>query len=324
VAIIANTYQTYQAKGIREELSDVITNISPTETPFISNAGKGKVSNTFYEWQTDALASVDPTNKQIEGDDVAAFDAVAPTVRLGNYTQISRKTVVIAGTEEAVDKAGRESELSYQIAKKGKELKRDMEGILIGTNQAAAAGATGTARATGSLLAFVKSNTVKQTGGAPAGADPVYTNIPNAQRTDNSATVAFTETMLKTALSAAWTVGADVSTLMVGAGNKQVASGFAGIATKTYYQSAKTTAAIIGAADVYVSDFGTLSIVPNRFQRNRDAWLLDFDMIQVMYLRPFQQTPLAKTGDAEKRLMLVEFGLKVKTEAGLAGVFDLA
>jgi len=317
MAIVANTFTTYDAKGIREDLSDAIYNISPKETPFMSNIGKGSAQNTFFEWQTDALAAAVTTNAQLDGDDIAAFDAVTPTVRLGNFTQISRKTVIISGSEDAVDKAGRKSELSYQLAKKSAELKRDMETTFL-ANQGAVTGNTTTARKTGALLAFIKTNTQKGAGGV----DPVYTNVPSGTRTDGT-TAAFTEAMLKTGMQQAWTQGGKPEFLMVGGGNKVVASGFAGVATKTYYQSAVEEAAIIGAADVYVSDFGTISIVPNRFQRNRDAFLIDPDLLSVSYLRPFFTEPLAKTGDAEKRMLLVEFGLRCNQEAGLAGIYDL-
>lgn len=318
MAIIANTYTTYDAKGIREELSDAIYNISPKETPFLSNVGRGDVSNTFFEWQTDALASAVTTNAQLDGDDIAAFDAVTPTVRLGNFTQISRKTVIISGSEEAVDKAGRKSEKTYQLAKKSAELKRDMESTLL-ANQGAVTGSTVAARKTGTLLAFIKTNGQFGAGGA----NPVYTNIPTGTRTDGTP-AAFTEAMLKTGMSTVWTQGGKPEFLMVGAGNKVVVSGFAGIATKTYYQSAVEEAAIIGAADVYVSDFGTISIVPNRFQRNRDAFLVDPDLLSVVYLRPFFSEALAKTGDADKTALLVEYGLKCNQEAGLAGIYDLS
>ena len=126
MAAITNTYTRFDAKGVREDLSNVIYQISPEETPFMSNVGRENVSNTFFEWQTDDLAAASTTNAQIEGDDITSFTAVTATVRLGNYTQISRKDVIIAGTLEAVDKAGRRSELSYQMAKKSAEIKRDM------------------------------------------------------------------------------------------------------------------------------------------------------------------------------------------------------
>lgn len=317
MAKIANTFNSYETKGTREELSDKIYQISPEETPFMSNAGRGTINNTFFEYQQDALAAPDGANAQLEGDDVTAFDAVTPTVRVGNYAQISRKTVIIGGTQEVLDKAGRKSEKAYQTAKKAAELKRDMETILL-SNQANVAGATATARKTAGLPAWVKTNTSK----GASGVDPVYTTTPNNARTDGT-TRPFLESYLKTVMQLGWVQGANVNTLMVGGLQKQAVSSFAGIATKTYQMTKATTAAIIGAADVYVSDFGTLSVVPNRFQRAIDAWGLDFEMIDVVFLRKFFNTPLAKTGDADKSMLLVEYGLKVKQEAGLSLVTDL-
>jgi hypothetical protein len=318
MAAITNTVQTYGVKGLREQLSDMIYNISPTETPFVSNAARGKVDGTFNEWQLDALAAPNTANQKIEGDDITSFDAIAPTTRVGNYTQISNKTVLVSGTEERVQKAGRKSELGYQVAKKGKEMKRDIEAMLL-QNLGASAGNATTARVTGSLLAFIKTNTDK----GASGVDPVYTTAPTGTRTDGTQR-AFTETILKNVVSLCWTAGGDPSTLMVGAGNKVVASGFAGIATK--YKEVKGTSqgVIIGAADVYVHDFGELVIVPNRFQRNRDAFVLDFEFISVDYLRPFNDSPLAKTGDAEKRMLLAEYMLRVKNEAALGLAADLS
>lgn len=315
--MIANTLATYETKGIREDLSDAIYNISPKDTPFISNGKIGKANQTFFEWQTDSLAATNTANQQLEGDDIAAFDAVTPTVRIGNYCQISRKTVVISGTVETVNKAGRKSELAYQLAKKSAELKRDMEAMLL-NNLAANAGADATARVTGSLLAFIKTNTQKGAGGA----DPVYTTFPNATRTDGTQT-AFTEAMLKTGMSQAWAQGGKPEFVMVNSNQKQNISAFAGVATRTFYQSAVEETAIIGAADVYVSDFGTISVVANRFMRQREAFLLDPEFYGLMYLRPFFTEPLAKTGDAEKRLLIVEFGLKVHNEKAHAGIYDL-
>lgn len=314
---ITNTEQTYQAVGIREDLSDLIYNISPTDTPYWSNIKKLKAANSYFEWQIDSLASADTTNAQIEGDDITSFEAVTPTTRIGNYTQISRKDVVISGTLEVVNKAGRKSELAYEMAKKSKELKRDLEAITL-TNQAATAGSSSSARKTGSVLAFLKTNVVK----ASDGANPTYTNIPTSTRTDGTAAT-FTETMLKSAMSLAFTSGAKPTMLMVGTFNKGTVSAFSGVATKTFYQSAVEQTAIIGAADVYVSDFGILSVVPNRFQRGRDAHLVDPDYAGIAFLRPFTTEPLAKTGDAEKRLLIVEWGLEIMNEQAQALVADL-
>lgn len=318
MSIKTGTFQTYQAKGNREQLADVIYNISPKETPFMQNAGRGSVDGTFFEWQTDALATPSTTNQHIEGDDIDTLESVTPTVRVGNYTQISRKTVIISGTQDRVKKAGRKSELAYQLAKKGAELKRDMERDLL-YNKAASAGDTANARVTGSLPAFVKTNVSKATDGV----NPVWTTVPNDVRTDSTTPRSFEETLLKDVIALAWAEGGSPDVIMVGAYNKQRVSGFNGNATKTIDQSTAKPAIIIGAADVYVSDFGTLRVVPNRFQRPEDAWVLDFEHISIEYLRPFKTEPLAKTGDAEKRLLLCEYGLKVNNEKALGLVADL-
>jgi hypothetical protein len=320
MAAITNTYTRFDAKGVREDLSNVIYQISPEETPFMSNVGKENVKNTFYEWQTDDLAAAVSTNAQIEGDDVASFTAATPTVRLGNYTQISRKDVIISGTLESVDKAGRRSELSYQMAKKSAELKRDMETTML-ANQGAAAGDTSNARKTGALQAFLKTNTNEGTGGG----DPSYTSIPTAARTDATAgdLRSFSEVLLKDVIQKVWTQGGKPSVVMAGPVNKQNLSKMAGIAAQRFNAQGAKPSTIIGAADVYVSDFGNVSIVPNRFQRERDVFVLDTEYASIAYLRPFQTTELAKTGDAEKRMLLVEWGLKVNNEKAHGAVYDL-
>jgi hypothetical protein len=317
MAIVTNTFTRYSAIGIREDLSNVIYNISPEETPFISNVSRENVKNTYFEWQTDALDAASSSNAALEGDDISSFSAVTPTARVGNYTQISRKDVIISGTLESVDKAGRRSELTYQLAKMGAALKRDMESSLL-ANQAAVAGNTTTARRTAGLPAWLTSNTSFGTGGA----DPTVGSTPTAARTDGTQR-AFTETLLKEVIAEVWTSGGTPKMLMVGAFNKQAASAFSGIATKFRDVPAGQQAQIIGAADVYVSDFGTVNIVPNRFQRARDAFVVDPEYASLAILRPIQQMELAKTGDAEKRLMLVEYGLKVSNQAAHGIVADL-
>jgi hypothetical protein len=320
MAAITNTYTRFDAKGVREDLSNVIYQISPEETPFMSNVGRENVSNTFYEWQTDDLAAAITTNAQIEGDDITSFTAVTATVRLGNYTQISRKDVIIAGTLEAVDKAGRRSELSYQMAKKSAEIKRDMESTML-ANQAAAAGSTSSARKSGALLAFLKTNTSEGSGGG----DPSYTTIPDAARTDATTTNlrSFSEALLKDVIQKVWTEGGSPSIVMAGPVNKQNLSKMAGIAGQRFNATGAKPSTIIGAADVYVSDFGNVSIVANRFQRERDVFVLDPEYASVAYLRPFQTVELAKTGDAEKRMLLCEWGLKIKNEKAHGAVYDL-
>ena len=248
MTIVTNTFTRYDAKGIREDLANVIYNISPEETPFQSNTARVNVKNTFFEWQTDSLAAASTTNAALEGDDISSFDAVTPTTRLGNYTQISRKTVVISGTLESVDKAGRRSELAYQMAKNGAELKRDMEATLL-ASKAANAGNNTTARQTAGLPAFLRTNTNYGSGGS----DPTVSNgVVNATRVDGTQRT-FTETILKDVIAQVWTQGGTPKILMVGPFNKQTVSGFAGIAEIRYNQATPKPTVIIGAADVYVN-----------------------------------------------------------------------
>jgi hypothetical protein len=317
MAIVTNTFTTFDAKGIREDLSNVITNISPEETPYMSNIGRESISNSLFEWQTDALASA-AANKQLEGDDVTSFDAVTATVRLQNYAQISRKTIVLSNTEEVVNKAGRKSELAYQIAKRGAELKRDQEFTLL-NNAIAAAGNSSTARGTASLGAFVKTNVDMQTNGA----NPDYTTLPNVVRTDGNVRT-FTETILKHVIQKVWTAGGTPKMLMCGPVNKQRVSGFSGIASSRFnIDGGAKPATLVGAVDIYVSDFGNIQVIANRFQRERDAWVIDPDMAKVTTLRPYQQVELAKTGDAEKRMLIVEWGHKVMAENAMGLAADL-
>jgi hypothetical protein len=318
-SIVTNTFLTPDAVGNREDLEDIIYDISPTKTPFMANAGRGTCKAVLHEWQMDELASA-ADNKKLQGAE-AEFGAVVPTVRVGNYTQIADKAVIVSGTQEKVDKAGRSSEVGYQLAKLGKEIKRDMEFTLVGTNKGAVGAATATEPELASLPAWIKTNTVFGVGGS----DPVWTSgVPAAGRTDGTQ-AAFTVDMLKEAMADCFASGAEPTTLSVGPFNKQVVSGFTGISTLQYQLNAPSqTSAIIAAVDVIKTDFGLLSVVPNRFQRERDALLLDFDYVSVNYLRPFEQEELAKTGDGIKRVMRVEYTLEVKNEKALGGIFDLA
>ena len=307
-----NTFDTYDAIGIREDLQDVIYSISPTETPFMSSAAREQVKNTFHEWQTDALAAAVTNNAVIEGDD-ATLDAASATSRIGNYTLIMDKTVVITGTQESVDKAGRASELAYQIAKKSKELKRDIESTLL-TNQARAAGNSTTARTFGSIGAWIATNDNL----AGDGTSPTANNGSDAR--NDGAQRALTEDMLKDVIKNVWNAGGNPSVVMVGPFNKQKISGFTGGSTRFDASEDKT---LYTSIDVYSSDFGDLEVVPNRFSRDRDALVLDMDYWSVGFLRDFTMHELAKTGDAEKRQLLVELTLISRNEAASGGVFDL-
>ena len=308
-------YNAYDAIGQREDLTDVIYDISPTETPFMSSIGKTKATAVYHEWQTDSLAAATTNNAAVEGAD-ASDATLSPTTRLGNYTQILQKTIKVSGTLDAVNKAGRKSEKAYQLAKASQEIKRDLETILL-SNQGRDAGSTNSAaRKMGSLLSWIKTNSSAQTNGG----DP--TTIGVSTRTDGN-TRTFTEALLKEVVAEVFTSGGTPSVLMVGAAGKQKVSSFSGIGATRFNVTGAKPSTIIGAADIYVSDFGNMSVVPNRFMRTRDALILDPEYAAIAYLRPFMTNELAKAGDADKTQILVECTLEVKNEAAHGIVADL-
>lgn len=313
------TYQTYTAIGQREDLSDVIYNISPTDTPFMSSIGKTKATAVYHEWQTDALAAAVLTNAAVEG--AAASDAtMSPTTRSGNRTQIFQKTVKVSGTLEAVDKAGRKSEKAYQLAKASAEIKRDMELTLL-SNQVATNGDSSNARKLGGLQAWLSSN-------GDFGTDGVAGSAGTTARTDGTDRT-FTETILKTVIKEVYESGGDPKVLMVNPAHKQTVSAFAGIAAQRFMAPSNKATTIIGAADVYLSDFGTVSVVPNRFMNSTNAgdevaFIVDPEMAAVAYLRPFKTVELAKTGDADMTQILCECTLEVKNQAAHGIIADLS
>lgn len=308
-----NTYDTYDMVGIIDDLEDMIYTISPTSTPFMSAAKRMKATSTLHEWQTDSLAAASGSNAVIEGDD-ATTDAQTATVRLGNYTQISDKVVLVTGTSRAVKSAGREDELEYRLAVAGKELKRDIETRLT-QNGASVAGNSTTARQSGGFESWVATNESRGASGADGG----FSGGVVAAPTDGTQR-AFTESLLKEVVRECWASGGDPSTIMVGPFNKQVLSTFTGNATRDVDAKAK---AIFAGIDVYNSDFGELRVVANRFSRDRSALVIDYDYVGVAYLRPFTTTKLAKTGDSDRVQLLAEYTLVMKNEAAQGVVADL-
>ena len=315
MAQITNTYSQYDAVGEREDLSDIIYSISPTDTPFMSNVGKNKATAVYHEWQTDALAAAASDNHQVEGDEVA-FNAMTATTRVGNRTQISRKAVIVSGTLEAVSKAGRNNEMAYQISKASKELKRDMETTLL-LNQAPVTGNDTTARKLAGIETWIATNTNKASAGSPTPADPTGdgtdVRVVGTQR-------AFTEAQLKNVVKKCWDSGGDPSMIMLGSFNKQKLSGFTGGSTR--FDPAENKR-LVASVDIYESDFGALTAVPNRFQQARSAYVLQPDMFAVSFLRDFQLADLAQSGDAQKKFLLAEYTLESRNQAASGGIFDL-
>ena len=310
MAQFSDTFDTYDSIGEREDLSDVIYNISPTDTPFLSSAAKTKSTAVLHEWQTDSLTAAVTDNAVIEGDQVT-IDAITATTRLSNSCQILDKAICITGTQEAVDKAGRASEIAYQIAKKAKELKRDFEASLC-SNNAEVTGSATAARVMGGLRSWVATNDVMGTSGTSGG-------LGNTAAGNGTQRV-FTESLLKSVIKSVWNAGGNPTMIMVGPFNKQKLSGFTGNSTRF---DAGADATLYTSVDVYASDFGQLQVVPNRFSRDRDAWVLDMDYWGVAFLRDFTMHELSKTGDSEKRQLLLEATLESRNEAASGVVADV-
>jgi hypothetical protein len=317
-------FDAHTAVGLREDLTDVIYDISPQDTPIMSSIGKTKATAVFHEWQTDNLAASTTANAAVEGA-TATEATLAPTTRLGNYTQIVQKTVMVSGTLEAVDKAGRKSEKAYQLAKASAELKRDIETIIT-ANQGRDAGSTGNARKMGSLLSWIKTNT-SVNGTTVTGVDPETIGV--STRTDGS-TRTFTEALLKDVIQKIYVSGGSPTLAVMRPALKRKMAEFTGISqhrVNTEGTVGKVT--ILAGADLYASDFGLLQLVPDRFMRSvgaaadREVLILDPEYAALAYLRPFQTNELARVGDADKTQILAELTLEVRNEAAHGGVFDL-
>lgn len=326
----AGTWTAHTAAGLREDLSDVIYDISPTETPFVSNLARVRSSAVKHEWQMDNLASA--TNiAHIEGEDHSGNTQTA-TQRLGNYNQIFRKDIVVTGTIRAVDGAGRSDELDYLTAKAGRELKRDMEKAFLGPT-ATTAGSFVSARALAGAEAWIgdaalnglsyayfitSTNTTGSSDGAISTSGlvdtaPVDGTVDGIVKDD-----------LDLIIRKAWENGGDPRVVMVGGFNKGQVSKFTGIATLQKDVPGNTQGVIVGAADIYVSDFGVHTIVPNRFTRDRTAMLLDMNLWANAELRPMSTVPIARTGDSDKVMLITETTLECRNPFGSGKLPDLS
>ncbi len=303
----ADTVSTYDAIGNREDLINNIYNIAPTTTPFISGISRGPADATLHEWQTQDLADADDTNAQIEGND-AVTTASTPTVRLNNRTQISDKVPRVTRTQRQVESAGRGDEMDMQIMLKTKELKRDMEKVIL-ANKAKVTGSTSAARICAGVESWLATNFNGGVGAVAPTGDGTDANTPGTNR-------AFDEADLKAVLASAFDEGGEPDTIMVGSTIKQAMSGIvnggsAGAAQRVVDGNAAT---VHTAIDIYVSDFGSLAVVPNRFQVQTSMLVLDMSMWQLATLADFQETPLAKTGDSDRVQLLSEYTLEARNE----------
>ena len=314
-----NTFDSYDAVGIREDLQDIIYDVSPEDTPFYSKCKKIKAMNTLHEWQTDALRS-SAANAHIEGDDTTANSRSA-TTRRSNYTQIFKNAVVIPDSDSGLKKAGRASEIAYQMLKTAKEQKLDIEKALL-DNNARVAGDSSTARELAGAPAWLITNTDFSSDGTPAGSDP--TGDGTDARTDDSTQEAFSQTRFDGVMQSIWEEGGKPNTVYLSAFQLNKALSFTGMNNQrsTIGASVGGTNAVINAVDVYVTPWGTVNFQASRENRSRDVFIMQDDMWSVAVLRPTKNSELAKTGDATKRQIVTELTLVCNNEKASGGIFD--
>lgn len=318
MAVPSDTIQNVGRVGVREDLSDKIAELFPDDTPFQNAIGTSKVNNTYTEWQTDSLAAADHTNAAVQGEDLDNT-ARANTTRVGTHTQIFTKVVGASTTVEWTNKAGRKSELARELMKAGREMKTDMEKRFLG-NYASVAATASVAGETAGALAWLETNTDRD---ATTGADGGFNAGIVAAATNSSATRAYTETLLKGVLQSIWDEGGNPKMVITNGTLKQTAAGFAGLADARR-EAGNKKLTIVAGADIYVSDFGEVQFVPDRFASSRDALIVDPEYWDVGIGEAMTTFNLAKTGLADRKAIRAEVALRCLNEAASGVVADLA
>jgi len=318
MSVPSNTIQNVSRVGVREDLSDKIAQLFPDDTPFINAIGRASANNTYVEWQTDALAAANQDNAAIQGDDLSNASR-ANTTRVGNHTQIFTKVVGASTTVEWTNKAGRKSELARELMKSGREIQTDIEKRAVG-NYASVAAAAGTAGKFGGALAWLTTNTSLSSAGSPANggfsSGTVSAATNGTQRT-------YTESLLKTVLQSIWVAGGNPKMVITNGTQKQAEAAFVGLADARR-DSGDKALTIVAAADYYVSDFGKIAFVADRFASGRDALIVDpeyFDLAVGEEMTPFD---LATTGLAKRKALRTELTLRCLNEAASGCVRDLS
>lgn len=313
MAKVTNAVATYDVTTNREDLTDAIYRIDPEDTPFMNSIPRVKASAVLHEWSTQELSAVNTTNARLEGDALSRSASTTPA-RKQNYCQISSRDATVTGTQRAVNPAGIDDMMAYQMSLKSVELRKDMEAILLG-NTGQSAGNTTTARTLRSFNAWMSGNGSRGTNGADSTA-------ATAAATDGTAgdLRAFSEDMLKDAIKDAYEDGGKPTKVFVGPFNKQKFSTFTGRTTARENVSVGT---VQGSASVYASDFGDLMVIPNRTQRGRDVFVVDPTKVAVAYLRSFEPQELGRVGDAITRDIISEYSLEMRHPDAHAGIFDL-
>jgi hypothetical protein len=309
-----STHSTYDHIGRREDLSDVIYDVSPAETPFVSSMPKGKATSTKHEWLTRSLTAASGSNAVVEGDE-ATTDAANANVRLFNYTQILDKVAQVSGTQESVTNAGMPRTMAREMADKMKEIKRDFETSCL-QNVAQVAGTDTLARKLAGIPTYIKTNISKDAGGTAATGDgsDIYT--------DSGTTRALEESHVEAALSLAWDNGGQPTKGFMNSFQKRKFASFSGSSSKNLDGASRK---VVNSVDFYIDPLGNeVSLVPCRHMPTDMIYFIDPEFVKVCPLRNWQSWDLAKTGDSQRKQILGELTLEVCNEKAHAGVFDLS
>lgn len=325
MAQVSGTTDTYDLVGIAEDVEDAIFMISPTETPILTGADKKKATNTLHQWQTDSLTAA-ANSPVVEGDD-ASFTTATPTVMLSNYCQINRKTLIVSRTADTVRKYGRAKETVRLIKKYGKEIKRDIELSIVG-KQGSSAGGTATARQSAGLGAMIAGNRRFASGSAVTtnGTTPGFAAGVWTAATEGGSAVTFVEADLKAALELAWADGGNPTKLYMNSQPKRTIAGFAGAAAYAGFYNpnqAKAQGAVIAGVDTYVSDYGSHTVVLDRYMVQSVVYCIDPEYVSVAWLDRIQLQELAKTGDADKSMLIGEWTLVCENPDAHAQIRDI-
>lgn len=311
---VTSALATYDVTTNREDLADAVYRISPVDTPFMSAVPRTRATAVLHEWSLDTIDTTSTTNARLEGDALTRNTSTAPS-RLQNYCQISSRDATVTGTQRATNPAGIDDMMAYQMSKKSLALRKDMEAIMLG-NQGAVVGNTTTARKLRSFNAWISGNGSRGTGGA----DSIGATYAATDGNTTDGLRAFTEDLLKDAILDAFTDGGEPNLVLVGPAAKQAFSTFTGRSTSQVIVEQNK---VVGAAELYASDFGVLKVVPNRTQRPRDAWVVDTSKVAVSFLRAFEPQELGRVGDAVTRDLISEYTLEVRAPDAHALVADL-
>ncbi|REJ67617.1 MAG: hypothetical protein DWQ28_06470 [Proteobacteria bacterium] len=310
-------YKTSSAIGEREDLANVIYRIDPSEVPFFSNVKKETCSSIFTEWQTQELAAASSTNYVNEGASISTA-AATPTVRLGNYCQISVKSFATSGTLDAVDTAGREREHQYQKLLKGIELRRDIEKAITDTDVARS---SSDPRKSASLTTWMTNGSV--------GASGAFSSGDGTDTLTNGTDRALTLALIEDGMQDAWTDGGNPSMMLCSATNRANFSDLSAsgnLVSNDVNMTAAKEVAYVGSTSVFLTDFGTVNATPSRYMSNDKLFLLDPEFASLCTLngRNFLEKDMGDTGDNQQTMIITEWALKVQAPKAHALVADLS